>query len=400
MKLSIGENIRALRRKMDITQEELADKLCVSLQVVSRWETGATYPPLDVIPAMSNLFGVTADELIGVRQTDELNAPEEYYNKLNSTTDPEERYELLKIGHRDYPNDDNIFVELCQGTGDVEKKRKYSEELLERCRNQVIRWRVIRDIIQYETDEEKLNDFLDRYTTGEDMSKDRMLLVRYEYRKESKYEPLKQLLSYIDLTNNVFSYLTPNLPGACDVETALRSAKIRLKIIDDLCEMEDQNIVTGDGQPDLWFEDRWHWGVRYCCYLSGSGKTDEALDVLEELTDYIERFLSLKDGTTLEFRSLAFSALEGKLVTYYSRQLEAGENYIKEKFKTYRTLIYAKNGEKIDKICNLYFFPQFDFYPLTAEHGWEWFDPIRNTERYKACLDRLKKYEKTIPFEE
>ena len=391
MKITIGDNIRRLRRQMDLTQEELADKLCVSLKVVSRWETGATYPPLDLIPAMSALFGVTADELIGVTKAEELNAPEEYYNKLNSTTDAKERFELLKVAHRDYPNDYNIFAFLCEETREIEQKRKYAEELLERCQNPIIRWGVVSDLIQYETDEEKLNDYLDRYTTGEDMSRNRMLLRRYEYRKEySKYEPLKQLLSFHDLTNNVFSYLTPKSPQGRSVETELRSAKMRLKIINVLCEMDDKNLVTGDGQSDLWVENRWHWGVRYCCYLSGSGRTDEALNVLEDLTDYIERFLSFKDGTVLEFRSPAFSALEGKLTSYYSRQWEAGEDYLKEKI--IRISITAKSGVKLDIPYNVHFCCNIDFYPLTIDRGWEWFDPIRNTDRFKACLERLKKF--------
>ena len=40
MKLNIGENIRRLRRAADMTQEQLADKLGVSYQSVSRWENG------------------------------------------------------------------------------------------------------------------------------------------------------------------------------------------------------------------------------------------------------------------------------------------------------------------------------------------------------------------------
>ncbi|MBQ7499387.1 MAG: hypothetical protein IJT91_00665, partial [Clostridia bacterium] len=46
------------------------------------------------------------------------------------------------------------------------------------------------------------------------------------------------------------------------------------------------------------------------------------------------------------------------------------------------------------------FCPNYDFYQLTADCGWKWFDPIRNTERFKACLERLKKFEKTVPFDE
>lgn len=63
MKLTISENIRDHRRKHDLTQEELAERLGVSYQSVSRWENGATYPDIELMPAISKLLGITVDEL-------------------------------------------------------------------------------------------------------------------------------------------------------------------------------------------------------------------------------------------------------------------------------------------------------------------------------------------------
>ena len=65
MKLNIGENIRRLRRAADMTQEQLADKLGVAYQSVSRWENQTTYPDIEFLPALAGIFGVTVDELIG-----------------------------------------------------------------------------------------------------------------------------------------------------------------------------------------------------------------------------------------------------------------------------------------------------------------------------------------------
>ncbi len=44
MKLNFAENLRTLRRMKDLTQEQLADLLAVSVQTVSRWENEITYP--------------------------------------------------------------------------------------------------------------------------------------------------------------------------------------------------------------------------------------------------------------------------------------------------------------------------------------------------------------------
>ena len=49
MKLTIGNNIRTLRRKADLTQEELAAQIGVSCQSVSRWEQGTTYPDMELL---------------------------------------------------------------------------------------------------------------------------------------------------------------------------------------------------------------------------------------------------------------------------------------------------------------------------------------------------------------
>lgn len=70
MKLSLGENIRRLRRDRDMTQEQLADALAVSFQAVSRWENGSTYPDLELIPAIAEFFSVSTDELLGVPEAE------------------------------------------------------------------------------------------------------------------------------------------------------------------------------------------------------------------------------------------------------------------------------------------------------------------------------------------
>ena len=66
MKLLIGENIKRLRRERDLTQEELAEQLGVSFQSISRWETGACYPDMELVPSITSFFGVTVDSLMGL----------------------------------------------------------------------------------------------------------------------------------------------------------------------------------------------------------------------------------------------------------------------------------------------------------------------------------------------
>ena len=61
----ISENIKNLRNKTGMTQKELAEKLYVTPQAVSRWENGEVEPSLETISTMAQIFQVTTDEIIG-----------------------------------------------------------------------------------------------------------------------------------------------------------------------------------------------------------------------------------------------------------------------------------------------------------------------------------------------
>ncbi len=62
--MSFSENLQYLRKRDKITQEELADRLEVSRQSVSKWETGESFPETEKIIVLCDIFGVTMDELM------------------------------------------------------------------------------------------------------------------------------------------------------------------------------------------------------------------------------------------------------------------------------------------------------------------------------------------------
>lgn len=62
--MTLGENIVRLRMQRNWSQSDLADMLDVSRQSVSKWETDASIPELDKLMKLSELFGVTLDELV------------------------------------------------------------------------------------------------------------------------------------------------------------------------------------------------------------------------------------------------------------------------------------------------------------------------------------------------
>ena len=61
--MKIGENIRALRLRKGLTQEQVAQQLGVTYQAVSKWENGTNTPDIVLLPEIAALFGVTIDAL-------------------------------------------------------------------------------------------------------------------------------------------------------------------------------------------------------------------------------------------------------------------------------------------------------------------------------------------------
>jgi len=77
----VGRKISALRKERDMTQNELADKAGVSYQAVSSWERGLTMPDITKLPGISQVLGVSIDELL-----DNDNEVELIKNVLNQNT--------------------------------------------------------------------------------------------------------------------------------------------------------------------------------------------------------------------------------------------------------------------------------------------------------------------------
>ena len=62
--MTLGEKIYRLRTEQGLSQETFGEKLGVSRQSVSKWETDQSVPELDKIVAISDFFGVSTDQLL------------------------------------------------------------------------------------------------------------------------------------------------------------------------------------------------------------------------------------------------------------------------------------------------------------------------------------------------
>ncbi|MCR5369025.1 MULTISPECIES: helix-turn-helix domain-containing protein [Eubacterium] len=67
--MSFADRLRELRTNNRYSQEQLAEKLCVSRQAISKWETGDSLPDIDKAMAISEFFGVSMDYLLKERES-------------------------------------------------------------------------------------------------------------------------------------------------------------------------------------------------------------------------------------------------------------------------------------------------------------------------------------------
>lgn len=68
-----GAVIKDLREKNNLTQAELAEKLCVSDKTVSKWETGKGYPDISLLQPIAQTFGISVAELLSGMSVSNVN---------------------------------------------------------------------------------------------------------------------------------------------------------------------------------------------------------------------------------------------------------------------------------------------------------------------------------------
>lgn len=99
--MNLGENLFQARKKKGLSQEAVAEKLGVSRQTISKWETDETLPDIRQAKKLAMLYGLTLDELIkfdaDVQEIQEVinKTTEETVNKVDWTKVWAEKYPIL-----------------------------------------------------------------------------------------------------------------------------------------------------------------------------------------------------------------------------------------------------------------------------------------------------------------
>lgn len=90
--MDFSEKLRKLRREKGLSQEKLAELLNISRQSISKWESGQTYPEVEKLIKLSDLFEITMDELVKNGEIKEDSTEDSHVGS------EEEKDELFVIG--------------------------------------------------------------------------------------------------------------------------------------------------------------------------------------------------------------------------------------------------------------------------------------------------------------
>lgn len=100
--MNLGNNLFQARKKAGLSQESVAEKLGVSRQTISKWETDETIPDIYQSKKLAKLYNLTLDELIDfdidIKEIEEIikNTDEEKESKINWTNAWSNKYPVLK----------------------------------------------------------------------------------------------------------------------------------------------------------------------------------------------------------------------------------------------------------------------------------------------------------------
>ncbi len=393
MNLKLGENIRNLRLQHKLTQEQLADRLGVSYQSISRWENGVTYPDIEFLPAIARQFSVTTDYLLGqddVKKRKCIRKQIQSISKMGEG-DKDTIIDIIRTCRREQDNGE-YFADICchlrycpawKNPEILEELRKSKDLFFETCTDTGIRPRALEFYSCLEEDNQ-ITALLDRYAS--DLAdRDYLLKERYLFRDElEKFDSarqrcfLRQLANFTD--GDISLWRDSSKP--VNIEESLFENNCKLTLLHNLCKESptEQHPITCGNSPDVFAPQRIWLGMVYITAYAAQGEHEKAYAVLEDIIVLTENIMALPDGSEIGCKSPALSTLRlSTLCGYYST--------VGNCTSLYYTL---ENGEtdfygSID--------PKWMYECLYIQEcsRWTWLRDIRNEQKFIDLVERLKR---------
>ena len=359
MRLNISENIKRLRKEKGVTQEDLAEAFNVSCQSISRWETDASYPDIELLPIIANYFDVTTDELLGTDKISLEYKRNEYKKQIETLLndgEAEKALHLCKKAEKEFPTDIEFkwrLIKLYYNTKGIEYAQGKIDEM--------------RKLAQFVVDNDKLNKYaplcvqimliieneenLEKWTkyTGKDFdfTLPSLMATRYYRKKEfDKYNSqIQQNLISIFESCFLRYFGKINADGTRNYQSRIEGQKTIIAIID----------LTRDTttEKDAWLKTRAFAYFRLAGALFGLENKEKGYEMLNKSLDLYEMLFSMSDCEELKYNTPVLD-----LLTWTKKE------------------DFCEENEKNE--LNIWI------------NEWECFAPYKREQQFCDCIERIK----------
>jgi len=303
MKIDLASNLKELRKRRGMTQEDLAGFLGVSFQAVSKWERGDGYPDLTLLPALADFFGVTVDALLGTdsaRRGEQLAEVNGQWAQNNAHGRHAENIALMRDALKAYPDEYLLMAQL------VTSLEKCDAPPDERAKNKAEAIEISERIVRFCDDPTIKNAFLfnlcDSYGKSGEMEKAaecaRRLPILYKT-QENALVTLLEGTEKIDVGQRaVLALLSSLFHQVMHMTNAEHySADEKIAALRSCIDAADILLERG-GSPTILRHKSAAW-VKIAGLLLGQGRRAEALDSLTCAVDAAERSMSPPEARSL-----------------------------------------------------------------------------------------------------
>ncbi len=392
MTLEFGKNLKKLRREKDLTQDELAEQLAISAQAISRYETGAAYPDIEMLPVIAGFFGVTIDSLLGMSDDVRERRMDEYCDKLRTITDRKERLALLRRQHAEFPDAWNVVsdmvYEMTHLPECLEEMRRIVADAVKNCDDILWRENMVYFYLQSEPDEDTACAFIEKWCSRYDMRKPQLLEHHYAFRKkQDERARLRQKMLRDNLMESI-RQLTEWLEGN-DAKTTANHCEYALTLLDQLSGNPDRR------RPDMWADIKQLCLQRLANSLFCLSENDRGFAVLEDAVSLSENLFALPNGTVLTYGTPKLDRLSATTHKHVYHHITEFSGVIATAMMMdfmYQTPLGPVDERDMEGFAREMYFVRHFHTALQNENGvWGGFDRVKEDPRYLSLKERVKR---------
>lgn len=391
MTLPIGEKIRMLRLQNKLTQEQLADRLGVSYQSVSRWENGVTYPDITLLTTIAKHFSVTTDYLLGEEDKEKRKHIRKQIQSISNLTenDKEAILAIIRACRREQDAEGEYFPNLCaylmnspiwQDPEVLDELRKSKDLFFETCTNTKQRSIALDFYVSME-EENLLTPLLDQYAFDK---RDYLLKNRYLFRNElEKFETARQrwfLKTLVYLIDGDMSLWGDSL-NSPDTERTLFESHCKLSLLHNLCQETptEGHPITCGNPPDIFAVQRIWLGFAYITAYAAKKEYEKTYTVLEDIIELTKNVMAFPNGTEIGCKSPVLNTFQFRIEHSYHPTIGNSAGFY-----------YTSNAGADDFYGSIDPKLMYEWLYTADHHRWSWLKDIRKEQRFINLVEQLK----------